>query len=134
MLTARVIRGLEELASSRERVVALTFTNRAADEIQGRLDQENVDTKCLWAGTIHSFALDWILRPYAPYCEALKKGFSIASEFYTDQLFEELKINEGMGAFDEVSSHLNREGAQINQGDAARSVFDKYKLRCEKRT
>jgi DNA helicase II / ATP-dependent DNA helicase PcrA len=39
VLTCRVIKGLEELTSSKHRVVALTFTNRAADEIQARLDQ-----------------------------------------------------------------------------------------------
>src|SRR3990172_6930786 len=69
VLTARVIRGMNELSSSKERVIALTFTNRAADEIQARLDQENVATDCLWAGTIHAFALEWVLRPYAPYSE-----------------------------------------------------------------
>ena len=69
VLTARVIRGVTELKSPKERVVALTFTNRAADEIQARLDQENVPSDRLWAGTIHSFALEWVLRPYAPYCD-----------------------------------------------------------------
>ena len=39
VLTARVIRGVDELGSLRERVAALTFTNRAADEIRSRLDQ-----------------------------------------------------------------------------------------------
>ena len=33
VLSARVIRGLLELSSKRGRVVALTFTNRAADDI-----------------------------------------------------------------------------------------------------
>jgi len=64
VLTARVMRGLTELRSSRERVAALTFTNRAADEIHARLDEENIPDEQLWAGTIHAFALDWILRPY----------------------------------------------------------------------
>jgi DNA helicase II / ATP-dependent DNA helicase PcrA len=127
VLTARVIRALGELASFRERVIAVTYTNRAADEIQARLDLANVDTECLWAGTIHSFALEWILRPYAPYSDELKNGFSIASEFYADQLLEELKTNAGMGVFDEVSPHLSRGGAQINRTDQARMVFDQYK-------
>ena len=75
VLTARVIRALGELRSPRERVIALTFTNRAADEIQGRLDEANVDAERLWAGTIHSFALEWILRPYAPYSRCFATGF-----------------------------------------------------------
>ncbi len=127
VLTARVIRALRELASRRERVVALTFTNRAADEIQARLDDANVDAGCLWAGTIHSFALEWILRPYAPYNDTLRNGFAIASEFYTEQLLEGLKTNANMGVFDEVSSHLTRTGEQLNRTDQARAVFEQYK-------
>lgn len=127
VLTARVIRGLSELTSPRERVVALTFTNRAADEIQARLDDANVDAGRLWAGTIHSFALEWILRPYAPYNDTLRNGFAIASEFYTEQLLEELKMDANMGIFDEVSSHLTRAGEQLNRSDQARAVFDRYK-------
>jgi DNA helicase II / ATP-dependent DNA helicase PcrA len=127
VLTARVIRALRDLTSQRERAVALTFTNRAADEIQARLDEANVDAGCLWAGTIHSFALEWILRPYAPYNDALRNGFSIASEFYTEQLLDELKTNANMGVFDEVSSHLTREGEQLNRTDQAKMVFEQYK-------
>jgi len=127
VLTARVIRALSELTSLRERVVALTYTNRAADEIQARLDLANVDADRLWAGTIHSFALEWILRPYAPYSEDLRNGFAIASEFYTDQLLEELKASAGLGVFDEVSPHLTRDGVQVNTNSQARRVFTQYK-------
>jgi superfamily I DNA/RNA helicase len=58
VLTYRVLRGLAELTSSKHRVVAMTFTNRATDELQGRLDRLAVDSTQLWAGTIHSFALE----------------------------------------------------------------------------
>ena len=75
VLTARVIRGLSEIKSCKERVIALTFTNRAADEIIVRLDQENVKDDCLWAGTIHAFAIEWILHPYASYSNITRFGF-----------------------------------------------------------
>ncbi|MCK4784030.1 MAG: UvrD-helicase domain-containing protein, partial [Desulfobacteraceae bacterium] len=77
ILTYRVIRGLEELTSTKHRIIAMTFTNRATDEIQSRLEQLSINHKQLWAGTIHAFALEWILRPYAPYVPRLQKGFSI---------------------------------------------------------
>ena len=80
VLTYRVIRGLEELPSRQHRVAALTYTNRAADEIMARLDQSSVVQSQLWAGTIHSFALEWILRPYSPYLDRTKRGFSVADE------------------------------------------------------
>jgi DNA helicase II / ATP-dependent DNA helicase PcrA len=129
VLTARVIRGLSELQSRRERVVALTFTNRAADEIQSRLDQENVIADQLWAGTIHSFALEWVLRPYAPYCEITRYGFSVADEFQTEQIIEELKSEAMLPAFTDISTTINRSGDQSNTDPRCRAVFERYKAK-----
>ena len=36
-----------------------------------------MDTGQLWIGTIHSFCLDWILRPYGIYHPALQHGFRV---------------------------------------------------------
>src|ERR1700694_3552527 len=83
VLTQRVAKALGELDSPKRRVVAMTFTNRATDEIKSRLDQLSIDQTSLWAGTIHAFAGEWILRPYAPYAARLKPGFTIADEFFT---------------------------------------------------
>jgi DNA helicase-2/ATP-dependent DNA helicase PcrA len=129
VLTARVIRGLLELKSRQQRVVALTFTNRAADEIQVRLDQENVEAACLWAGTIHAFALDWVLRPYAPYCDTTRYGFAVADEFYTEKLLAELKAKQGLPPFAEISTALTRAGTAVNPDGGSRAVFERYKER-----
>lgn len=129
VLTARVIRGLSELESGRERVVALTFTNRAADEIQVRLDQENVATNCLWAGTIHGFALEWVLRPYAPYAEITRFGFTVADEYYTQQLLDELKKEEGLPRYTDIITTLMRNGSGLNADETCRAIFDRYKGR-----
>lgn len=48
-------------------VVAITYTHRAADEIQERIEDLGVDTSGLWIGTIHAFCLEWILKPYGIY-------------------------------------------------------------------
>jgi DNA helicase-2/ATP-dependent DNA helicase PcrA len=129
VLTARGIRGILELSSKRERVVALTFTNRAADEIHARLDHDDVDAGGLWAGTIHAFALDWILRPYAPYCESTRYGFTVADEYFTDRLLKELKREEGLDLYTTIATSLNRDGQNSNWRDDCRRVFEKYKLR-----
>jgi DNA helicase II / ATP-dependent DNA helicase PcrA len=133
VLTARVIRGLQELQSSRERVVALTFTNRAADEIQVRLDKEGIPTDHLWTGTIHSFALEWVLRPYAPYCGITKLGFSVADEFRSDQLLADLKEEYGLESFAEISTAYTRAGASLNEDDLLCEIFEQYKVRLHKR-
>jgi superfamily I DNA/RNA helicase len=127
VLAARVIRALGELSSHRERVIALTFTNRAADEIEVRLDQEDVPVDCLWAGTIHSFALEWILRPYAPYCEELRRGFTIADEFYTEQLMQRLRREAELDTYAEISTVVARNGHSLNTDLATESVFRAYK-------
>lgn len=127
VLTARVIRGLSELDSGRERVVALTFTNRAADEIQVRLDQENVAADCLWAGTIHAFALEWVLRPYAPYSEITRFGFTVVDEFYTERLLVERRKQAGLSRFEKINTAFSRAGAGLNPDNDSRGVFDRYK-------
>ena len=52
-------------------VVAITYTHRAADEIQERIEDLGVDTSGLWIGTIHAFCLEWILKPYGIYSPEL---------------------------------------------------------------
>ena len=128
VLTCRVLRGLEELSTNKQRVIALTFTNRAADEILSRLDDSNVSTKCLWAGTIHAFALEWILRPYAPYSSVLRFGFSVADEYYTERVLDELREAAGMGRYDRLITSRPRSGSNRNSGVAS-TVFHQYKAR-----
>ncbi|MFA6424739.1 MAG: ATP-dependent helicase [Phycisphaerae bacterium] len=82
---------LNRLTSSKKYVVAVTFTNRAADEIVRRIDKLGIDTGQLWTGTIHAFCLEWVLKPYSMYSEKLKNGFSIADEVANEKLLVELQ-------------------------------------------
>jgi DNA helicase-2/ATP-dependent DNA helicase PcrA len=129
VLTARVIRGLNELKSGRERVIALTFTNRAADEIHARLDQENVAMDCLWAGTIHAFALQWVLRPYAPYSEITRFGFTVADEFFTERLLDDLKRDAKLPLYMDIVTTQTRSGCDLNADHNSRMIFERYKAR-----
>ena len=62
VLTHRVIRLLEESADKSFKVLALTFTNRAADEMRSRIERAYSDDRGrLLIGTFHSFAAD-VLR------------------------------------------------------------------------
>lgn len=127
VLTARVIRGVDELGSTRERVAALTFTNRAADEIRSRLDREGVPTDSLWAGTIHSFALEWVLRPYAPYVETVRRGFSVADEYYCDRLLREIRRELGMDQYADINTAYRRDGVIENACEASEQALKLYK-------
>lgn len=76
-LTYKAALELSRLTTNKQRVVAITYTHRAADEIHERIETLGVDTDQLWIGTIHSFCLDWILRPYGIYHPALQHGFRV---------------------------------------------------------
>lgn len=94
-LTYKIARELSLLTSDKQRVVAITYTHRAADEIQERIEQLGVDTSQLWIGTIHSFCLEWILRPYAIYHPELKHGFRVINAHDTERAHELLCSQHG---------------------------------------
>lgn len=96
-LTYKIARELSLLTSDKQRVVAITYTHRAADEIQERIEQLGVDTTQLWIGTIHSFCLEWILRPYAIYHPELKHGFRVINAHDTERAHELLCSQHGGG-------------------------------------
>lgn len=127
VLTAKLIRCLSEFELPKRRVVALTYTNRAADEIKSRLDDYGVDSAALWAGTIHSFALEWILRPYAPYLPQLSRGFSTADEYESERMISELKKECGLNFFDQINTQFERTGQVTHQSATHLQVFESYK-------
>ena len=89
-LTYKIALELSKLNSAKKWVVAITYTHRAADEIQERIENLGVDTSNLWIGTIHSFCLEWILKPYGIYHDSLKYGFRIINSYDTEQQITEL--------------------------------------------
>ncbi|MGJ1319494.1 UvrD-helicase domain-containing protein [Sphingobacterium spiritivorum] len=89
-LTYKIAYELSRLNSNKEFVIAITYTNNAADEIKERVELLGVDTTQLWIGTIHSFCMEWILKPYHLYSERLKNGFKVCNSFDTEKLLTEL--------------------------------------------
>ncbi|GJG95839.1 UvrD-helicase domain-containing protein [Cupriavidus pauculus] len=89
-LTYKIAYELSRLQSKRQFIVALTYTHRAADEIHERIEGLGVDTSQLWIGTIHSFCLEWILKPYGIYEPALARGFRIIDGHEQERLLEDL--------------------------------------------
>ncbi|MGO7015415.1 UvrD-helicase domain-containing protein [Rhizobium leguminosarum] len=89
-LTYKIALELSKLESERHWVVAITYTHRAAEEIAERIERLGVATDRLWIGTIHSFCLDWILRPYAIYHDKLANGFRVIDQHETETILTEL--------------------------------------------
>lgn len=91
-LTYKIAYELSRLESDRQFVVAITYTHRAADEIQERIEDLGVETSRLWIGTIHSFCLEWIIKPYAIYEPALAYGYRVIDQHEREKLLERLCV------------------------------------------
>lgn len=89
-LTYKIAYELSCLDSSRNYVVAITYTHRAADEIHERVEGLGVDTSQLWIGTIHSFCLEWIIKPYGIYHPELARGYRVIDQHEREKLLERL--------------------------------------------
>jgi DNA polymerase III epsilon subunit family exonuclease len=82
-LTSR-IQHLVDKGFDPHRICAVTFTNRAAEEIASRLNHD------VQRGTIHAFCLA-LLREF-PEHAGLKKGFGVADEQYQDVILHRLRV------------------------------------------
>ncbi len=117
VLTFKVATELKSLLSNKKRVIALTFTNRAAEEIKRRIGKLDINTSQLWSGTIHAFCSEWVLRPYAGYLNELKNGFVIADEYKSEELISDLKKKYGFEYWESITTRLLMNGnlAEIDQ-------------------
>lgn len=68
-------------ATSRKINIAITYTNRASDEMENRLQDMGVDFYNIWTGTIHQFCMNFIIRPYSIYSERLRFGYRVIDEY-----------------------------------------------------
>jgi DNA polymerase III epsilon subunit family exonuclease len=92
-LIARVHHLLTERGYAPERVCAVTFTNKAADEISARLVRELGEPgRHVTRGTLHRLCLT-MLREH-PEAAGLRPGFGIADEEYQQALLRRLRIPE----------------------------------------
>jgi len=99
VLTARIARLLLESDEENFRIVALTFTNRAADEMRARISSlaSGLEQR-LFVGTFHSFAAD-ILRQDGIHIE-IKSDFKI----YSDEVERQDLLNLALANLDRSKS------------------------------
>jgi len=78
-LIGRIRYLVEAIGAPPDRICAVTFTNKAAEEIAGRLRRDmGATAEHPWLGTIHGLCLD-LLRPFAKTI-GLPPGFGVADE------------------------------------------------------
>lgn len=97
---------------SLKKIIAVTYTNRAADEIKDRLDLCGFKHPAIWAGTIHQFCSEFILRPYAMFIPRLSKGYQIIDEYvsnrYVEDILENLSLNLSYSERKKINLRLDR--------------------------
>lgn len=95
-LTHRLAYQVLQKSDSRKIKIAITYTNRAAEEIITRLEDMNIDLSSIWAGTIHQFCMHFIIRPYAMYSKRLCKGYRIIDDYSKKAYGREIAERLGM--------------------------------------
>lgn len=110
----------------KRRVVALTFTVRASEEIRRRLNDLGVQSINVWTGTLHAFCYDWIIRPYSCYLPELQNGYTIADETYCSDLISFLKVKYGLKQIDPINLRFNRDGSFIEEKSIQREVLKEF--------
>ena len=90
-LIYRIQHLIEKLDVEPRRILAVTFTNKAAEEIATRLhENRGVTAADITRGTLHSICLR-ILRDYAERC-GLRAGFGVADREYQERVLRRLRI------------------------------------------
>jgi DNA helicase II / ATP-dependent DNA helicase PcrA len=90
-LIYRIQHLIQKLDILPRRILAVTFTNKAAEEIATRLHEtRGVTAADITRGTLHAICLR-ILRDYAERC-GLRPGFGVADREYQEQVLRRLRI------------------------------------------
>jgi ATP-dependent DNA helicase UvrD/PcrA len=92
-LICRIQHLIHQLGVAPRRILAVTFTNKAAEEIGTRLhDRRGLAAEDVTRGTLHAICLT-VLRPFAERC-GLRPGFGVADHEYQLGVLKRLRIPE----------------------------------------
>lgn len=126
VLTTKIIKELKNLKHRTNKIVALTFTNKAAEEISERLNFMEEETSQFWSGTIHSFCMNWIIKPYGLYYSRLSKGYSIIDEYEVEKIKSNIKKKYNIPLYKDFITKRNIKGEFTNSNDNYNKAAEKY--------
>lgn len=95
-LTRKVAYTSNLFPESFKKIIAITYTNRAAQEIMDRLEKLCLNKEHIWVGTIHQFCLDFILRKFGLELERTSRKFKIIDEYTTSKYLQEIYQQHGV--------------------------------------
>ncbi|AGH81800.1 hypothetical protein PCNPT3_09310 [Psychromonas sp. CNPT3] len=102
-----ILENSDKLSIGKKKVIAITYTNIAADTISERLLSYGIKDDSLWVGTIHSFCLQWIIKPNINKIPRLKHGYIIIDEYEQESKMRELREEFEIGNYDPIQTALD---------------------------
>lgn len=126
-ITYKLAYRIENNPDSLKKLIAITYTNRAADEINQRIEELGIDTERIWAGTIHQFCLEWILKRYKMYTNSLNQGFKVIDERVTERYITEItKKLKSTIYWKEINTQFDRELHLIETDAKKKKIISAY--------
>ncbi|WP_218723506.1 ATP-dependent helicase [Pseudomonas bubulae] len=130
-LVAKIAYKLQNQNLGKKFLVAITYTNVAADTITDRLDSFSIPSDNLWIGTIHSFCLEWIIKPYKGFSSRTHKGYRLIDQYEAQDILDSIKKGLGLSSYEKVNTKLNPDETICQQGVShdsflAAQQFHKY--------
>lgn len=82
VIISKLTRVLDEIRGTPRSVACITYTNTGVYEIETRLRHHTQpgDESCYEIGTIHSFCLNHIFRPFCHHFDGYKQGFKVLTQ------------------------------------------------------
>lgn len=118
---------IEKNPNNLKKLVAITYTNRAAEEITERIENLGIDTERIWAGTIHQFCLEWVLKRYKMYTNSLNQGFKIIDERVKERYISSVVSNSGKRIYwRDIDTSYNRQLQLSEQDQVKRQLIKQY--------
>ncbi|ELB2963266.1 ATP-dependent helicase [Vibrio parahaemolyticus] len=125
---AYMVKNKDDLGIKKRKIIALTYTNIAADTITERLLSFGIADKSIWVGTIHSFCLQWIIKPNVNLVPRLCKGYVVIDEHERERLLSDLKEKYELNPYADVITRLELDYSYhySNKTSSEYKVVDDY--------
>ena len=111
VLITRIAYIVENYSVPAEKILAVTFTNKAASEMKSRLAEKCVQSQFSWCGTFHSMAVKMLRRHV--HVLGYDRGFAIID------VDDQIRVVEGL-----VEDYAQTQGQMLKKRELARKVLD----------